>query len=90
MSSLAEHLESYLTIRRALGFKLINEERMLNDFAAFADAAGEPHDHDRDRALLGQAATARMPRLPGAADARGARLRPLPARAGPVDRGPAA
>lgn len=42
MSSLAEHLESYLTIRRALGFKLINEGRMLNDFVAFADAAGEP------------------------------------------------
>jgi integrase len=42
MSSLAEHLESYLTIRRALGFKLINEGRMLNDFVAFADAAEEP------------------------------------------------
>lgn len=42
MSPLAAHLENYLTIRRGLGFKLINEGRMLNDFVAFADAAGEP------------------------------------------------
>jgi integrase/recombinase XerD len=41
MSSPAEHLESYLTIRRALGFKLVSEGRMLNDFVASADAAGE-------------------------------------------------
>ena len=41
MSQLAEHLERYLTIRRALGFKLVNEEQMLNSFVAFADAAGE-------------------------------------------------
>ena len=41
MSHLAEHLERYLTIRRALGFKLVNEERMLNSFVAFAGAAGE-------------------------------------------------
>lgn len=42
MSCLAEHLDSYLVIRRALGFKLINEERMLSDFVAFANAAEEP------------------------------------------------
>ena len=41
MSHLAEHLERYLTIRRALGFKLVNEEHMLTSFVAFADAAGE-------------------------------------------------
>jgi integrase/recombinase XerD len=41
MSCLAEHLDNYLTIRRALGFKLINEGRMLTDFVAFADAAGD-------------------------------------------------
>jgi integrase/recombinase XerD len=41
VSSLGEHVQSYLTIRRALGFKLINEGRMLNDFVAFADTAGE-------------------------------------------------
>jgi integrase/recombinase XerD len=41
MISLADHLENYLTIRRALGFKLIHEARMLSDFVAFADAAGQ-------------------------------------------------
>jgi integrase len=42
MSYLAEHLDSYLVIRRALGFKLINEGRMLSDFVAFANAVEEP------------------------------------------------
>jgi integrase/recombinase XerD len=41
MTSLREHLDDYLTIRRALGFKLINEGRMLADFVAFVEAAGE-------------------------------------------------
>lgn len=41
MTSLHEHLDNYLTIRRALGFKLINEGRMLADFVAFVEAAGE-------------------------------------------------
>jgi len=41
MTCLREQLERYLAIRRAPGFKLVNEGRMLNDFVAFADAAGE-------------------------------------------------
>jgi integrase/recombinase XerD len=40
MSQLAGHVEDYLTLRRALGFKLGKEGRLLPDFAAFADAAG--------------------------------------------------
>jgi integrase/recombinase XerD len=40
MTTLAEHATNYLTIRRALGFKLVAEERLLNEFAAYAEAAG--------------------------------------------------
>ena len=41
MTALAEHVENYLTIRRALGFKLVSEERLLADFVACAEAAGQ-------------------------------------------------
>ncbi len=41
MSALAEHVERYLAVRRALGFKLHREGRMLADFIAFAEARGE-------------------------------------------------
>jgi integrase/recombinase XerD len=40
MSQLARHIEEYLALRRALGFKLAKEGRFLPDFAAFTDAAG--------------------------------------------------
>jgi integrase len=40
MSQLAGHIEDYLALRRALGFKLGKEGRLLPGFAAFADAAG--------------------------------------------------
>jgi hypothetical protein len=40
MSQLSSHVEDYLAMRRALGFKLAKEGRLLRDFAAFAEAAG--------------------------------------------------
>jgi integrase/recombinase XerD len=40
MSQLAGHIEDYLALRRALGFRLGKEGRLLPDFAAFTDAAG--------------------------------------------------
>jgi integrase/recombinase XerD len=40
MSQLAGHIEEYLALRRALGFRLGKEGRLLPDFAAFAEAAG--------------------------------------------------
>ena len=40
MTALAPHVEDYLAIRRALGFKLRSERRMLADFAAFMDMVG--------------------------------------------------
>jgi integrase/recombinase XerD len=41
MSTLAEHTQNYLTIRRALGFKLVGEGQLLAEFVAFADTIGE-------------------------------------------------
>jgi integrase/recombinase XerD len=41
MSALAEHVRNYLQVRRALGFKLVGEGRLLREFVAFADAAGQ-------------------------------------------------
>lgn len=41
MTALAQHVEDYLAIRRALGFKLRTERRMLADFAAFMDSVGQ-------------------------------------------------
>jgi integrase/recombinase XerD len=40
MSHLSSHIEDYLAMRRALGFKLGKEGRLLRDFAAFAEAVG--------------------------------------------------
>jgi integrase len=40
MSRLSGHAADYLELRRALGFKLAKEGRLLPDFAAFAEAAG--------------------------------------------------
>jgi integrase len=41
MSTLAEHVQNYLQVRRALGFKLLGEGQLLANFVAFADAARE-------------------------------------------------
>lgn len=40
MSALADHVQNYLRVRRALGFKLVGEGQLLREFVAFADAAG--------------------------------------------------
>ena len=39
MSGLSGHIEDYLAMRRALGFKLEKTGRLLRDFAVFAEAA---------------------------------------------------
>lgn len=41
MSALAEHVQNYLRVRRALGFKLVGEGQLLREFVAFADAGGQ-------------------------------------------------
>jgi integrase/recombinase XerD len=40
MTTLTQHVEDYLAIRRGLGFKLRTERRMLADFALFMDSVG--------------------------------------------------
>jgi integrase/recombinase XerD len=40
MSGLRAAVGDYLTVRRALGFKLVDAERLLEQFAGFAEAAG--------------------------------------------------
>ena len=40
MSALGQSVEDYLSIRRALGYKLVDEGRVLSGFAAFVDQAG--------------------------------------------------
>jgi integrase len=40
MSELGRHLRDYLSMRRALGYKLAAEGRLLTDFAGFAERAG--------------------------------------------------
>jgi integrase/recombinase XerD len=42
VTALAQHVDDYLAIRHALGFKLRSERRMLADFAAFMDSIGQP------------------------------------------------
>jgi hypothetical protein len=41
MTALEQHLDDYLAVRRGLGFKLTDEQRMLTRFVAFLDDAGE-------------------------------------------------
>ena len=41
MSDLDRHIEEYLALRRAVGFKLVGEGRLLAEFARFAAALGE-------------------------------------------------
>ena len=43
MSHLRNALADYLTLRRALGYKMDKAERLLGQFTAFAEERGEPH-----------------------------------------------
>lgn len=40
---LKQTVNTYLAVRRALGFKLKNDEAYLNSFAQFATAKGDTH-----------------------------------------------
>ncbi len=40
MSTLAEHVERYLQLRRAVGFKLVGEGQLLAEFVKFASRPG--------------------------------------------------
>ena len=66
MSTLAEHVENYLTVRRALGFKLVGEGRAARRVRRVRRAGRAAHGHDRVRAAVGadarQAAAATISR----------------------------
>lgn len=40
MTVVSDAVTDYLTIRRALGFKLVEHQRLLRDFATFLEQAG--------------------------------------------------
>ena len=40
MTVVRDAVADYLTIRRALGFKLVEHQRLLRDFATFLEQAG--------------------------------------------------
>ena len=40
MSALSQAVEDYLSVRRALGYKLAENGRLLPDFVAYLEAAG--------------------------------------------------
>jgi hypothetical protein len=61
VSRLAEQVAAYLRIRRALGYQLLEHERLLTDFAGYLDRVG--HDHITvDAALAWATAPARVSR----------------------------
>ena len=43
MSDLRQALADYMTMRRALGYRLDKAERLLGQFVAFAEERGETH-----------------------------------------------
>ena len=43
MSALREAMQQYLSLRRSLGFKLINAENTLRSFVAFAEREEASH-----------------------------------------------
>jgi integrase/recombinase XerD len=89
MSGLRRSLEQYLTIRRALGFKLAGEGRLLANFVSFADQAGV-HTLTTELALAWATfAGAGESGLVGEKAPCRARIRPLPADARPGHRDPA-
>ena len=42
MSALSDHLDAYLALRRALGYRLVDNGRQLAGFVAYLDQRGEP------------------------------------------------
>ena len=65
MSELRRHLEDYLRLRRALGFKLRVPGHVLPSLVTYLEAGRRRHDHRRAGARLGRAAPRRAARSPG-------------------------
>ena len=90
MSPLHPALSDYLTIRRALGYKLARAEKLLGQFLAYLDERGEQLVTDRERGRVGDAPRrAGNPNWWALPALVRARVRHVPARARPRPRGPA-
>ena len=91
MSALAEHLDELPRVAaRASGSSSSSEGGCCATSSRSSKPAGQRTITTESRAAVGTAAGERLLRLPGSADARRPRLRPLPARARPRLRDPAA
>ena len=53
MSPLREVLADYLSVRRALGFKLDRAEKLIGQFMVYLEEQSGRRDHDRARGGLG-------------------------------------
>ena len=90
MTALAQHLDEYLQLRRTLGHKLADAHRLLPRFVAYLD------EHDAEFVTIEAAlAWSLEPEVPvgqcraGRPDDGRPRVRSLPVRDRPADRGPA-
>ena len=79
MSALQAHVDEYLRLRRALGFKLERDGRLLGQLVAYLEAAGASTVTTRAGDLVGATARRRAPEPVGEAAADRARVRRLPA-----------
>ena len=87
--ALEEHVDDYLRLRRALGFKLERHGQILPQLVAYLEAAGASTVTQRAGDLLGAAAGGRAPQVLGGQAGGRARVCRLPADDRPGDRGPA-
>ena len=86
-TTLEQALNDYLSVRRALGFKLAENGRLLPDFVAYLEAAGASTVTTELAVAWATQPTGCTPVL-GAAPGNGARLRPPPQGHRPGHRGP--
>ena len=90
MSGLQAHVDEYLRLRRALGFKLKEDERTLGQLVAYLEAAGASTVSHRAGSPVGATARRGASEPVGEAAADRTWVRRLPADDRPHDRDPAA
>ena len=89
MSSLREAAEEYLALRRALGFKLRQQGRMLLQFVEFLEQQRRDSDQHQARAAVGLPASGRQSNVVASAAGGRASLRAVPRGVRSADRGAA-
>ena len=89
MSALPAHVDDYLRLRRALGFKLERDGQLLPQLVGLPRGRRREHGHQRAGVALGAPAGRRAAQPRAQRLAHRARLRRLPAHDRPGDRDPA-